>query len=304
MKKTLWLLIFILCLPFYLQAKAVDSIAAIVNDEIITALELDIETAKRAKAGLDMNNSRAKMLDVLIEEKLIGQRVKELGLKVSPQEIESAINDVQSQNKLSREQLIQALQMQGIDFSTYKDQLKSQIIRYKLVNEEVQSRADVLTQEIKEYYELHQEDYKLPPYVRLAHISLPLPDATKLEKEKRKVSRLRKELTEPMDFLALLEVIAAYPEFHLKDMGKFEKGQLSTPFSAAIEEVPAGGVSDVINAFGTLHLLYVLERNENRIKPMEEVKDEIHKLLRDRKVEEKFKNWSKDMRKNARIEIK
>ena len=119
------------------RAETVNRIAAVVNNDIITLHQVDSELEKRqfGEGGLAqlspqaLDEVRQRALASLIEETLVQQRVKELGIAVTEDEVEAAIGDVLLQNQLTRDELIEALKLQGMDFEIYRDNLRKQILR-------------------------------------------------------------------------------------------------------------------------------------------------------------------------------
>ena len=72
---------------------------------------------------------------------------------------------------LTLEQLEKALQEQGQTLASYRENLRSEILRYKLLGREVKAKADVTTQELRNYFEEHEDDYRQPTSVRLGVLS-------------------------------------------------------------------------------------------------------------------------------------
>ena len=146
----------LLTTPAY--AETVSRVAAVVNKEIITTFQLDKAVAAERKANQmedlseeSLKRLQSQILERMIDEKLLAQRIIELGLTVDERELESAIVDVQKQNNLTREQLINALNDQGMDFPTYRENLKQEITRYKLIGREVNSQVEVTNKQIRDY---------------------------------------------------------------------------------------------------------------------------------------------------------
>jgi peptidyl-prolyl cis-trans isomerase SurA len=86
-----------------------------------------------------------------------------------------------------------------LDFADYRDNLRQQILRYKLIGEEVRSQIDVPEREIVEYYRAHLEDYRLPPEVELSAISFPV--SRKASEQER--TQIRKMVNESLTRLAV-----------------------------------------------------------------------------------------------------
>ncbi len=296
-------------------AETVSRIAAVVNDEIITTHQLDLKVAERPNAessGKKLSTEekdalRRSVLSDLVEEALVRQRIAELGLKVSDEEIEAAIQDVQKQNKLTREQLVQALQFEGMTFDSYKENLGKQILRFKLLGREVQSKVEVTNQEIREYFRAHIDEFREPPFVRLARISFPIP--AKASPDQIAAIRARADealarLHQGEDFYAVLLSFTANQSAEGGDLGSFKAGELTPAFERGVQDLKEGEVSAVIETPAGFHILKVEERNPGKIRQFDAVQDEIQKKLTDEKTEARFKEWAQGLRKNAYIDIR
>ena len=103
-KKTLILLL-LAALPSLAPAEVIDGIAAVVNGEILTNYDVEKEIGLIAKAAekkagptVEKAEARSVALNLLIEKKLLDQKIKELDIKVSDAELQLAIDDVKKQN--------------------------------------------------------------------------------------------------------------------------------------------------------------------------------------------------------------
>ncbi len=294
------------------MAELVSKVAAVINDTIITTYQLDQSTADMATqnpdyAQLDAAAREAFKLEVLnsmIEEELLQQLAEELGLSVSDDALNAAIDDIQQQNKLTRLQLIAALEQQGMAFDKYRDNMRKQILRYKLIGQEVQSKIDVTGQEIRLYYEQHIEDYRNPPYVHLSHLAFNLMEdasAGEIAAIRAKAEKSRSRLLMG-DTVA--DLLVTYSEASGGDMGKLKEADLATAFVDAITGLQSDEVSEIIEIPGSLFLFKMLERNDGNPKPLDSVRPEIEQLLLEKNREEAFTKWQKDLRKDAYIDIR
>lgn len=289
----------LLCSATSAPAETISRIAAVVNDEIITTRQLDqrIEAQPR-EAALP----REQVLKNMITDILIEQRAAEIGIGVSEEDIDRAVQDVEQQNGITTAQLEQALVAQGMTMRKYREQLGNQILRFKLTGIEVKSKADVTRREIRSYYEAHQDDFRRPAQIRLSRISIPLGiEGNETYDEAEKV---RKDLAAGLTVDA---VLADWPEdlrMNGGDMGYFKPGQLSPLFNEALEGLEAGEVTDILQDGNVLHILRVEESMPGRTAPLEEVEGEIAEQLRSEKMEEKLEEWREDLRENAYIEVR
>ncbi len=315
MKRILLAVAALLALTAVAQAEVVNRIAAVVNDEIITTYQIDQALESRTSAAgrldeLSEEQRHALSLDALgklIEEALVQQRVTELGLTVSDDEIDAAIDDVQRQNNLTRSQLKEALEAQGMPFTVYRDNLAKQIQHFKLLGREVKSKVEVTNQELREYFREHIDDYREEPYLRLSRISFLLgakAGAAKTELVRTKAEEALVRLRAGEDFYTVLLAYSADKSAEGGDLGTFAEGELTPSFDRAVRDLNEGEISELIATPEGFHILKVEEKSAGKIRQFDTVKDEITKAIKDKKTEEGFKAWAAGLKENAHIDIR
>lgn len=295
------------------SAKVVSRVAAVVNNEIISTHQLDQrlqeQLAKQQKqpSPVQMGALRQELLSRMIEESLVQQRIAALNLTVSEEEIETALVDVQKKNKLSRDDLEDAVQTQGLDFADYRDNLRQQILRYKLISEEVRSQIDVPERELVEYYRAHLEDYRLPPEVELSALSFPVSEKAS-EQERTQIRKMANEaLMRLQQGEALAEVADSYNQTYGAtggSMGKFVYEELTPQFVEAINEVEDGTFTTPVEMDTAIHLLRVDDRLSEGLRQFDEVKFDIHQMILDQKTDVRIKEWTKALKNKAFIDIR
>ncbi len=294
-------------------AEVVSRIAAVVNKDIITTNQLDqklkMQLAKEASqpSPAQLGSMRQELLSRLIEETLLQQRIKELNLKATDEEVEKALNDVQRNNQMTREELKEAVQLQGLDFETYRENLRSQILRYKLIGEEVRSKVDVPEREIVEYYRAHLDDYRLPAEVRLSAITFPISKKAS-DQERQKIRQVADEaLTRLQGGESLEQVTKSYNQTYGAtggELGRFLYSELVPGFAEAIKGVEAGGFSKPVVGDESIHLLRVDELLPGRLRQFDTVKSDIYERIMDQKTDVRLKEWTKSLKAKAFIDIR
>jgi peptidyl-prolyl cis-trans isomerase SurA len=296
-------------------AETISRIAAIVNEDVITTAQLDREIEKMLSAeatdsGISpaqRDELRRKVLDQVIEETLLRQRIEKLGLQVSDADIEQAINDVQAQNNISREQLQEALVAQGMTFEEYRDRLRQQLLNFKLVGREIQSKVEITNTEMRDYYRAHLDDYRNAPYIRLSRITFRLaagssPAAIAAMRSKAEASL--NQLRQGKDFFEVLMQNASTAGVDGGDMGQITEGSLSDSFNRAISELSPGQTSGIIETAEGFHILRLDERNAGETQNFETVKDQIKNKMLEEKRAAALAEWTKNLRESADIEIR
>lgn len=295
------------------SAEVVSRVAAVVNKDIITTLQLDqklrTQLAKLDKqpSPVQMGALRQELLSRMIEETLVQQRITALNLRVSAEEIDTAILDVQKKNNLTREELEDAVAQQGLDFEAYRDNLKQQILRYKLISEEVRSQVDVPEREVKNYYDAHADDYRLEPQIKLSAMTFPVSKKSS-EQEIKKIREIAAEalarLRKGEEFSAVAASYNGTYGVTGNELGSFGYKELIPEFVSAVEGVEADSYSEPVQAVNGVHILRVDERIPGGLRDFEVVKYDIYQQLLDQKTDARIKEWTKALKTNAFIDIR
>lgn len=295
-----------------------NAIVAIVNDEIITLHDINREAqpaiSEAEKKGALDDAARIKIrrtvLDRLIEKKLTDQKIRELGIKVSEEEIRQAIDDVRKQNNIpSQEALVAALAGQGLSFDQYRAQLQEQIEKLKLVSVEVRAKVQVGETEMRDYYAANLAKYTEEESYRARHIFFKTGEkATPEETQRSKTTALAvlADARGGKDFAELAKKFSEDPAARKDggDLGSFKKGDMQPELEKAILALKPGEVSELVTTPIGFHIIKLEARVSGTIKPFESVKAEIEEALYRKKSEERFSQWAKDLRGKASVEIR
>ncbi|MCK5826005.1 MAG: SurA N-terminal domain-containing protein [Desulfuromusa sp.] len=313
MQRPLFLFFFsLLLVATPVTAKTLSKVAAVVNDDIITTYQLDQAvmndlTSNTNKNQLDITQFgqvKVQILDKLIDEKLMEQQVKKLGLRVSDEELNSAIADVVLKNGLTDETLKQALNSQGVTMPQYREKVKNEILHYKLLNREVNYKVLVTSKEVRDYFDQNITEYAGGAKLHLNQLIYDLPDGDekKAAKRRKQLEACRQQLISGKDFN---EVLADQGDLASGgEMGELVEEDLSQPLQEALVGLKAGDVCEPLELDGKLYMFQVTSRDSDSDALFEQVKDQIRKKLKREKGDLRLKEWKKELHENARIEIR
>ncbi|MBJ6725664.1 peptidylprolyl isomerase [Geomonas sp. Red875] len=308
-------LLVLACSPALARAEVLSGVAAIVNDEIITTHEADKEYQQllkdldKAPAAEKMGFSRKVVLDRLVDKKLIEQKIRELDIKVSDDEVRASVEDVKKQNNLTQEQLEAALTRQGLTFDKYKVQLKEQMERLRLMSQEVRSKIQVGEKDVRDYYEAHRKDYGQEEVFRARQIFFKIDKsggAAEMVRVEGIASKVLAEAKSGKDFAQLAMTYSNDPSAAKNggDLGTFKRGDMLPELAETVANLKPGEVSALVLSPAGMHIIKLEEKSLSQGKPFEEVKADIEDLLYKKKSDERFSQWVKDLHASAAIEIK
>ncbi len=296
----------------------VDRIVAVVNDEIITSMDLKkamdvFEKQVQAKQRLTEEDRKAiyeireKMLDKLIDEKLTDQEIERLQLSVTEKEIDDAIEQIKSKNYLTDEELRAALAQDGLTLEEYRNNLKKEFLRPRLINYQVKSKIIITDEDIKKYYDANKDQYAGVQKYHIWNLIGRLSSFASSDDKEAAVKRMLAAMDEIKKGVNIKDVIKNLsdksPDYSGGDLGQYSIDELSPVLKKSITGLSAGEYTDVIDTPNGLQIFYVEEIVDIAGKSIEEVSSEISEKLYSEVVNEKFKSWLKGLREKSHIRI-
>ncbi len=295
------------------SAEVVDRIVAIVNEDIILLSELNRQLApveqQIRSSGVSPEEAveriyevRSALIDELIDETLADQVIRESGIRVSGGEVDAAIEQIKAVNRMTHEDLRRALEVRGMSIDAYREDLRQQILRNKLINEKVKSQIIVTDSDIRDYYEADAEKFGITPRYRLKNIFMPFGE------DRRQVHRKMETVLES------LKAGASFSEMAIKHsmapnapdggaLGAFALEDLSEHLQPVMASLEPGQFTDIIQTDMGFQIFFLDAVEAPAKQEFETVKEKIRQQLFEQKVEEKFDQWLESLRKSAHIRI-
>jgi len=299
-------------------AAIVDRIVAIVNHDVITLSELDknvnsymkrIEkTVPEDQLDAIEKHVRQMVLNELIDQRLITQEAKKRGLMATDRDVNDAITNIITQRKITHEKLQYEIEQLGITFDEYREEVRAQLTKRNFLAGEIKSKITISKEEIGAYYREHRKDYEGKEAARIRQILILLPrdaaDQTR-EKLRMRAEDILQQLRQGDSFSMLATEVSQGPAAKTGgDLGFVEKGLMLPDVDAAAFSLKIGEISDVIESPIGFHIIQVVDKRGEGVKPIESVREEIIGRIGDEKMENKFEEWLNEQREKAHIEVK
>ena len=300
------------------DGELIDRIVAVVNNDIITLYDLNRafkpyeENIKAlgyapAKERETLFQVRKDLLDQLINSKLADQEIERAQISVSEKDIDETIERIKASRSASDEQLREGLASQGMTMAEYRNEIKEQILRNKLVNREVKSKIVVTKEDIKAYYDSHQEEYAGEKKYYLYNLFVRLsPGAEPAEAEAAQalMQDAKARLDQGLSFEVLFnELKDSSSPIQGTDLGLYQLEELSEQLEGAVEKLNAGEYSEVLDTDFGPQIIYVQKIQETAAKSLDEIESEIVEILYNELVDNKYQDWLDDLRKRSLIKI-
>ena len=294
------------------HAEIADRVVAIVNDSAITLSELNAATAglidiKDSDKDKKKNiiETKSKVLDQLIEKKLVEQAANKAGITVSEKEIDNAIEDVKKQNNISQQELLSTLARSGLTFKEYREQLKDQIRQVKFTNKEFRSNVKISHEDVETYYRQNQDKFTGPLMHKLRIISLLATDQGKGTDTEEKAKQVLSMIRRGEDFAKLAKEYSHGPDAQEGgDLGYVKAGEMDKAIEKVAAGLKIGEISDIIKTSTGFHIIQVIDRKKGEPQPLTAVEGEIRNIIFQKIIDERYKIWLEEIMKKAYIEVR
>ncbi|HMP76228.1 MAG TPA: peptidyl-prolyl cis-trans isomerase [Kiritimatiellia bacterium] len=282
-----------------------DGYAAIVNERVITVGDVlefvqagDLQMRDEF-AGAELSRRRQEAFnnarDLLIEQALIVEEFKKLGGQIPDRIVDDRIKDfVFERFENDRSKFLAALAEEQITLDEWRTRVRERIIVSLLRRQEVNDRIKVTPSALLDAYTARLADWREPARIKVRLIVLRLPedDANLLEEQRQLAIRARGRILAGEEFADVAREVSQDGKAAAGgDWGWREPTDFSAELRTALEALPAGEVSDLIETPGVLYLALVEERKAERVRTFDEVRPEIERSLRQAEAERLYTRW-------------
>ena len=161
-----------------------DRVIAIVNEGIVMQSQLDGQISQIMGRLRDQNAQlppadvvRQQVLERLVLQEIQLQRAQRLGVRVSDEMLNESLRDVAERNGLPFEQMPAALASQGVDYASYRDEMRREIVLSLLRQRDVFPRIYVSPRELDQALQRQLQQVDENAEFDVSHILLSLPES-------------------------------------------------------------------------------------------------------------------------------
>lgn len=258
--------------PTVSAAEKLNTVIAIVNEDVITKAELNTKykillTRIQDTAALPPEEQLKKqLLSKLIIDKLQLQLAKSRDINVSAKEINNVITNVAKEQELTLSQFKEKLDLEGISYLDYRRNIEEQLIVADLQQKEVGMDTNVTDSEVDSFLNSPLGQDLTGTEYRLGHILLTFPEKNS-EKARKELKKKAK------DIVQLLRNGADFGKIAMKessgsnaleggDLGWRTVGKIPTLFANDVVNL---SINDVVGPIKSSSGYHIIKLKQKRI---------------------------------------
>ncbi|EDM7240851.1 peptidylprolyl isomerase SurA [Salmonella enterica] len=266
--KTLLLGIAMIANTSFAAPQVVDKVAAVVNNGVVLESDVDglMQSVKlnAGQAGQQLPDDatlRHQILERLIMDQIILQMGQKMGVKITDEQLDQAIANIAKQNNMTMDQMRSRLAYDGLNYSTYRNQIRKEMIISEVRNNEVRRRITVLPQEVDALAKQIGTQNDASTELNLSHILIALPEnptSEQVNDAQRQAESIVEETRNGADF-GKLAITYSADQQALKggQMGWGRIQELPGIFAQALSTAKKGDIVGPIRSGVGFHILKV-----------------------------------------------
>ncbi|MET0858364.1 MAG: peptidylprolyl isomerase [Telluria sp.] len=252
--------------PASSSANVIDSIAVVVNDDVITRNEIAsrlraiVTRMKASNAPMpDAADLQRQVVEAMIVERAQNQLAKEMGVKVSDQELDRAIGRIAEGQKMSLQEMRNQMEKEGMTYPAFREEIRNEIMLQRLREHEVDNKIQISDAEVDTYLAGEQAAAAEQFEVNVSQILVSIPQNASPEQiaaRKARADEVARQLRTGADFAKIAATYSDAPDA-LKggEVGWRDANRLPPVFAEALGKLAPGQVTPVIRSNTGFHLL-------------------------------------------------
>lgn len=249
------------------HSASVDKVVAIVNDDVITRIELDnrlkgfhAEIEAKGAAAPPEDVLRKQMLELMINDRIQLQAADRLGINISEAELGAAVMAVAQNNKMTLRQLREALAKQGIPYSLFRESIRTDMVINQIFVRRIRNSVLVSEEELDNFITRGGGKADAREY-NISHILIRVPEtatADEVEQARGKAEGTKSRLDQGMEFSEAAATFSDAPDaLEGGQLGWREPRQLPELFTEALSRIDVEGTTEILQSANGFHILHI-----------------------------------------------
>lgn len=318
--------------PAQPQSVVLQKVLVKVNGAIFTKTELEQlqidalrDQNKRQLSQMDLQNDEKlreelvkitpELLANAIDELIIIQRGKELGLRMSEATFKEYVDNIKKENQLDDETFKTAMAQQGLTIEQLRKNVEKAYLIQGVTRNDVSPRISITEEEARQYYRAHPEEFMKPTMITVREISVLVPtearageqvvNAAVEEAALEKVNNARGRALKGEDFAALVaEMSQSGSKANGGLIGPLNLNELAEGLQKILAPLKTGEIAEPIRTPVGYQLLKIELKDDASVQPFEAVRTDVSNRVQGERSQAEMGKFVEALRAQAIIEWK
>ena len=244
------------------------------------------------------------VVERLVDEELISRVARKSKIVITEKEVDTALTTLARQNNITIERLLLEAHAQGQTDAKYREEIRRQLLEYRVMNVRLQGRVQVRDEDVRRSYRdiMLQERKNLSFSAAWILVRPQAQGPAAVEVANSIVRALR----EGRSFAALARQYSSDKKTASRggELGHYAPGKLPTPIDRALMNLEPGEYTMPIHIGDSYVVAQLLSRDASQLPTLEEAKAELVERVYSDKMGQARRRWLDGLRKQMHVEIR
>jgi peptidyl-prolyl cis-trans isomerase C len=303
------------CGPSVSHGEDPSKIVAEVNNAPITAGEVENEITRIISGALyhkdfspeKREKFRKQAIESLIDKTLAYQEAERRGIKADRKKVEATLAEVKKKFP-SEKAFHDALKKNNVTLEKYEERIGRDFVTEEIFRSEVDDKAKVGEDQVREYYENNKSTYKELEQIKLSHIMVmfdPSEGKEDRDRARKKAEEILSRAKAGEDFNALgSETSGDVYKVKAGELDYIHRGRMDPEIEDSAFALKVGEVMGPVETEYGYYIIRLDNRKPENQRSFDEVKGEIRTMLEKKAREERKTAWITSLKEKAKIEYR
>jgi len=294
-----------------LEARQIDALRA-TNRQVSNPGDLKSDATLKA-ALVELTPS---VIVDAIDELLMVQRGKELGLQPNAEQMKDTVERIKKQNNITTDaQFRTALTQSGMNYEEFEKNLEKEYIKARVQQQEIMTKIQLTEEESKEYYRTHLKEFEKPATISIRDIFISVPtvmqggqavtNVAADDETAKKIADVRARLLKGEDFVKMVGEVSESPSKANGGLiGPINISELAPQVRDLLDKMKPGDISEPIHTPNGYQLIKLETRTAATPESFDKVREDIANKIGSSRMENEQKKYIDKLRAQAMIEWK
>lgn len=252
------------------EVKPLDRVSIIVNDGVILKSEIDtlVNQVKKRSIANNQELPNDRVLKTQAIERLIGNILKKqmaarMSMRIGDTQLDQTIGNIAQEQNMTVDQLRQRIIKEGLDYATYRENMRNDILLGQVERIAVRSRVNISEQEIESLAKQIREHGQSSMKYQLGHILVSHngdESTDGLKQTRDRADQVIELLNEGSDFKRIAITSSSGPKaLEGGDWGYMNINEMPTLFTDAVKGQKKGDIIGPFKSGNGYHILKILD---------------------------------------------
>lgn len=244
------------------------------------------------------------VIERLVDEELIARTARKSKIVISDKDVDQALATLAKQNSISVERLMQEARAQGQSEAKYRDEIRRQLLEYRVMNLRLQGRIQVRDEDLRRAYrEIVLQERRKQQFTAAWILVRPQNAGENAQEQANHVMR---ELRQGRDFATVARQYSSDRKTAQRGglLGNFTPGKLPTAIDRALLPLEPGETTIPIHIGDSYAIVQLVSREPSQLPTLEEARAELTERVYSDKMTQARRRWLDGLRKQMHVEIR